>query len=91
MTLSKGSKPRPITDKQKFDDNWDKIFNQRTKQQSMTELNWDGNETRGRYGEDLSTPIKFWKHDCPIDGEMEIERGSPCNWCGMDENGNIQG
>ena len=57
----------------------------------MTELNWDGNETRGRYGEDLSTPIKFWKHDCPIDGEMEIERGSPCNWCGMDENGNIQG
>lgn len=39
-------------------DNYDKIFNQRVKQQSMTELNWDGNEDRGRYGEDESPQNK---------------------------------
>jgi|TARA_R110000744_G_scaffold195919_1_gene315097 flagellar hook assembly protein FlgD len=38
-------------------DNYDAIFgskNQKTKQKSVTELNWDGNEDRGRYGEDES-------------------------------------
>lgn len=37
-------------------DNYDAIFGkkQKVKQQSMTELNWDGNEDRGRYGEDES-------------------------------------
>lgn len=52
----KGSKARPY-DKDKFNDNWDRIFktekNQKYKQQDMTELNADGNRTRGRYGEDL--------------------------------------
>lgn len=38
-------------------DNYDRIFgkNQKIKQKSYTELNWDGNEDRGRYGEDEST------------------------------------
>ncbi len=52
----KGDKPRPIKDKDEFDSEWDRIFkkskDQKMKQKSMTELNYDGNETRGRYGED---------------------------------------
>ena len=28
----KGSKPRPIEDKKKFEDNWDKIFGSKEKQ-----------------------------------------------------------
>jgi len=41
----KGSKQRP-TDMKKYGDNWDTIFgkDQKTKQKSMTELNWDGDE-----------------------------------------------
>jgi hypothetical protein len=41
-------------------DNYDAIFgkNQKTKQKSMTELNWDGNEDRGRNGEDESPQNK---------------------------------
>ena len=43
-------------------DNYDAIFGngkkQKVKQQSMTELNWDGNEDRGRYGEDESLQNK---------------------------------
>jgi hypothetical protein len=43
-------------------DNYDAIFGngrkQKVKQQSMTELNWDGNEDRGRYGEDESPQNK---------------------------------
>ena len=31
--MSKGSNPRPIQDKQKFDENWDKIFGKKNKQQ----------------------------------------------------------
>ena len=53
--MGKGSKRRPIypkLERKVFEDNWDRIFNQKTKQKSMTELNWDGNEDRGRYGED---------------------------------------
>lgn len=44
-------------DNKTYADNWDRIFgskNQKTKQKSVTELNWDGNEDRGRYGEDES-------------------------------------
>lgn len=25
------------------------------------------------------------RHDCPIEGEMMIETGEPCNWCGAYE------
>ena len=32
----------------------DEITDFKIKQKSMTELNYDGNETRGRYGEDES-------------------------------------
>ena len=37
----------------KYADNWDIIFGSKN-QKSVTELNWDGNEDRGRYGEDES-------------------------------------
>ena len=43
-------------------DNYDAIFNkkeQKLKQKEMTELNWDGNEDRGRYGEDESSQNKI--------------------------------
>ena len=35
-------------DRELLDTHWD----QKMKQKAMTELNYDGNETRGRYGED---------------------------------------
>ena len=53
----KGSKQRAVEDQEAFDANWDLIFggkNQKHKQQDLTELNGDGNRTRGRYGEDES-------------------------------------
>lgn len=40
--------------KQKYRDGVDMAFDQKMKQKSMTELNYDGNEDRGRYGEDES-------------------------------------
>ena len=40
--------------KEKYRDLIDRDHNYRMKQKSMTELNYDGNETRGRYGEDES-------------------------------------
>jgi hypothetical protein len=54
----KGSKQRPrAIDTNTFEDNWDAIFNKKKTdykevQQDITELNGDGNRTRGRYGED---------------------------------------
>ncbi len=56
--MGKGSKQRPrAIDTNTFDDNWDSIFNKKKEnykdvQQDVTELNGDGNRTRGRYGED---------------------------------------
>ena len=56
--MSKGSRRRlqQIADEQ-MQNNWDAIFNKKKKdykevQQDITELNGDGNRTRGRYGED---------------------------------------
>mgnify|MGYP003627192833 FL=1 len=40
--------------KKKYRELVDANMDQRMKQKSMTELNFDGNETRGRYGEDES-------------------------------------
>lgn len=40
--------------KTKYRNEVDERFDQKMKQKSMTELNYDGNETRGRYGEDES-------------------------------------
>lgn len=40
--------------KEKYRNEVDEHFDQRMKQKSMTELNYDGNEERGRYGEDES-------------------------------------
>jgi len=56
--MSKGSKQRPrAIDTNTFENNWDTIFNKKKTdykevQQDITELNGDGNRTRGRYGED---------------------------------------
>ena len=40
--------------KQKYRDQVDENFDFKMHQKSLTELNYDGNETRGRYGEDES-------------------------------------
>jgi hypothetical protein len=40
--------------KQKYRTEVDDAFDFKMKQKAMTELNYDGNETRGRYGEDES-------------------------------------
>ncbi len=45
-----------------YANNWDAIFgskDQKMKQKASTELNWDGNEDRGRYGEDESSQNKI--------------------------------
>lgn len=57
--MGKGSKPRPITNRDLYNSEWDRIFNQKMKQKAVTELNWDGNEDRGRYGEDESSQNKI--------------------------------
>ena len=31
--MSKGSKPRPIPDRKKFEENWDRIFKKKPKEQ----------------------------------------------------------
>ena len=56
--MGKGSRRRlqQIADEQ-MQNNWDAIFNKKKKdykevQQDITELNGDGNRTRGRYGEE---------------------------------------
>ena len=38
--------------KKKYRELLDTHWDQKMKQKAMTELNYDGNETRGRYGED---------------------------------------
>jgi hypothetical protein len=55
--MGKGSRRRlqQIADEQ-MQNNWDRIFDKKKSykevQQDLTELNSDGNRTRGRYGED---------------------------------------
>ena len=55
--MGKGSRRRlqQIADTQ-MQSNWDRIFDKKKSykeiQQDLTELNSDGNRTRGRYGED---------------------------------------
>jgi hypothetical protein len=39
-------------DKEKYDENWDRCF--KRVQKDLTELNSDGNEERGRFGEELT-------------------------------------
>jgi hypothetical protein len=58
--MGKGSRRRlqQIADEQ-MQNNWDRIFDKKKTykevQQDITELNSDGNRTRGRYGEDNDT------------------------------------
>lgn len=57
----KGSKPRPIKNRDEFNNNWDQIFK---KKESLT----------------------FWSHYCIVDDQpIDVESGSPCNWCGLTE------
>lgn len=32
---------------------------------------------------------KLWEHDCKHNGNHFIEKGEPCNWCGMKEDGSF--
>jgi hypothetical protein len=41
----KGSKPRPVSDKKKFDDNWDAIFNKNKDDSKTKEEVKDGNSS----------------------------------------------
>lgn len=41
----KGSKPRPVSDKKKFDDNWDAIFNKKKDDSKTKEEVKDGNSS----------------------------------------------
>jgi hypothetical protein len=62
----KGSKPRPVDNRKKFDDNWDRIFKKK-----------------------VDSPDGFWYHVCKHNGGTHTEKGSHCNWCGIDEEGNL--
>jgi hypothetical protein len=30
-------------------------------------------------------PTLWWMHDCKQNGEMLMEKGAECNWCGLKE------
>lgn len=62
----KGSKPRPVDNQKKFDDNWDRIFNKK-----------------------VDSPDGFWYHNCKHNGGTHTEKGSHCNWCGINEEGDL--
>jgi hypothetical protein len=49
------------------------MTNYRRLQQEMTELNSDGNEDRGRYGEDYSTS-KPWRYDEDLPPTEQIRK-----------------
>ena len=34
----KGSKPRPVSDRKKFEDNWERIFNKKKREEALDEL-----------------------------------------------------
>ena len=58
-----------------YNDGWDKIWgkNQKEKQKSMTELNWDGE-------------LVGWTHYCDREKTLiETAKGQDCNWCGKKE------
>lgn len=62
----KGSKPRPVDNQKKFDDNWDRIFKKK-----------------------VDVPEGFWYHNCKHNGDTSTEKGSHCNWCGINEEGDL--
>ena len=37
--------------------------------------------------DDAADVMSGWTHDCKVDGLLEIEKGSACNWCGEKEDG----
>lgn len=69
--MGKGSKMRPSQVERKvFEDNWDRCF--KKVQKELTELNADGNEDRGRYGEDLR-----WESANPLERPYEPDDDEP--------------
>ena len=56
----KGSRFRLVSDKAKFNDNWDKIFAK---------------------GKEVDKNL-WWKHQCKHNGEIILEKGAVCNFCG---------
>lgn len=74
--MGKGSKPRPIPNRDLYNSEWDRIFNQKMKQKAVTELNWDGNEDRGRYGEDESTQNKISSNSVRSEQSISLKSSS---------------
>ena len=35
---------------------------------------------------DKVTDRQFWKHECPSEGSIQVEKGEPCNWCDAKDN-----
>ena len=31
----------------------------------------------------------MWEHNCKNNGQMSIETGKPCDWCGQKEDGTV--
>jgi hypothetical protein len=31
----------------------------------------------------------MWEHNCKNNGQMSIEAGKPCDWCGQKEDGTV--
>jgi len=79
----KGSKRRPIDPKLErrvFEDNWDRIFNRDRK-----DLNYESDNPLERPFE----PRKMWEHNCKHNGNLYVEAGEACNWCGQYEDGSL--
>lgn len=77
----KGSKARPFSvDQDTFSSNWDRIFNKMKDE-------YDPYESDNPLERPYNISKSFWKHSCKHEGDLEIQVGEPCNWCGMKEDG----
>lgn len=38
---------------------------------------------------EVDSPDGFWYHNCKHNGGIHTEKGSHCNWCGINEEGNL--
>lgn len=46
--------------------------------------NWDR-----IFNKKVDSPDGFWYHNCKHNGGTHTEKGSHCNWCGMNEEGDL--
>ena len=51
----------------------------RPEDQSKIDSNWDR-----IFGK---KELSMWVHDCAHNGKHMVESGAPCNWCGLNEQG----